>query len=356
MLRRMAESEFFFELSPERVLQAVEAAGFRPTGHCFALNALENRVYDVRVDDDRHLVAKFYRPGRWSREAILEEHRLLAALEAAEIPVCTPLAFPDGETLHRTHGIWYAIWPRTGGRSPDELGDEPVRVLGRLLARIHDIAEGVEIQHRKRLDSESFPLEALALLERREFLPPSCAARYRSAVEEVVAIYDEWSRGVATQPIHGDCHLGNLLHGDRGWFFLDFDDMAIGPAVQDVWMLLPGRDQHAARQRALLIEAYRTFRPFDDASMRLIEPLRAFRFVFYAGWIARRWEDPAFPDAFPHFGTEAYWEKETRDLEEQVELIIRGEAVEPSAPEAKARLEDKEEEGELTNKDFFWDL
>jgi Ser/Thr protein kinase RdoA (MazF antagonist) len=352
----MADSEFFFDLSPERVLQAVEAGGFRPTGHCFALNALENRVYDVRVDDDRHVVAKFYRPGRWSRDTILEEHRLLAALEAAEIPVCTPLTFADGETLHRVEGIWYAVWPRTGGRSPDELSDDQVRVLGRLLARIHDVAEGVEIRHRRRLDSESYPLEALALLEQRGFLPPSCAARYRRAVEEVVAVYDDWSRAVPTQVIHGDCHMGNLLLGDRGWFFLDFDDMVIGPAVQDVWMLLPGRDIHAARQREVLVEAYREFRPFDPSSLRLIEPLRAFRFIFYAGWIARRWEDPAFPDAFPHFGTEEYWENETRDLEEQVELIVRGEAVSEAAPEAHERSAEKDGEGELTNKDFFWDL
>jgi hypothetical protein len=146
-------------------------------------------------------------------------------------------------------------------------------------------------------------------------------------VEEVARLYDAWSEGVPVHRIHGDCHVGNLLRGDAGWFFLDFDDFVVGPAVQDVWMLLPGRDHEGARQRALLVEAYRQFRDFDPRWLRLVEPLRGFRFVFYADWIARRWEDPAFPDAFPHFGSPRYWEDETRDLEEQVERLLRtGEA------------------------------
>jgi len=342
--RPVARDESFFRLSPERVLDAVEAAGLRPTGHCSTLNALENRVFDIRLEDDRHVVAKFYRPGRWSRPAILEEHRFLAALEQAEIPVCVPLRFPDGDTLHAVEGIHYALWPRTGGRAPDELDDEQVAVLGRLLARIHGAGERVRVRHRPTLDSAGLPLAALALLESRDFLPPACRPRYRRTVEAIAALYDEWSRGVALHPIHGDCHMGNLLRGDAGWFFLDFDDMRIGPAVHDVWMLLPGRDAEAARQRELLIEAYRSLRPFEARSLRLIEPLRAFRFVWYAAWIARRWQDPAFPDAFPHFGSDEYWENETRDLERQLERIAAPE--DPAGPAAP----------ELANRDFFWDL
>jgi Ser/Thr protein kinase RdoA (MazF antagonist) len=343
-------------LTPDRVLEAVEAAGFRPTGHCFALNALENRVYDVRVDDGRHMVAKFYRPGRWSREAILDEHQLLAALREAEIPVCSPIAFPDGGTLQRAEGIWYAIWPRTGGRSPDELGDSQVAVLGRLLARIHNVGASMAAPHRQRLTSASFPLRSLGVLEEGGFLPPSCARRFRAAVEEVVGIYDEWSEGVPLHPIHGDCHAGNLLEGDQGWFFLDFDDMVHGPAVHDVWMLLPGRDAEAARQRALLIDAYREFRPFDEQTLRLVEPLRAFRFVFYAGWIAHRWEDPCFPDTFPHFGSEDYWETETRDLEEQVERIRTGRVAAWDGDPPDSLAPSGPAEQQLENKDFFWDL
>ena len=348
------DSEFFFRLTPDRVLEAVESGGFHPTGHCTALNALENRVYDVRLDEGNHVVAKFYRPGRWSRAAILDEHRLLFALRDAEIPVCAPVAFADGETIHEVEGIHYAVWPRTGGRSPEELSDDEVAVLGRLLARIHSVGEATRVEQRRRLCSESFPLESLRLLEERGFLPPSCAARYRAAVEEVVSLYDEWSDGIELIPIHGDCHVGNLLRGDEGWFFLDFDDMLIGPPVHDVWMLLPGRDSYAERQRALLIDAYRQFRPFDERSLRLVEPLRAFRFIFYSGWIARRWRDPAFPDAFPHFGTEAYWQDETRDLEDQLDRILGRRAGVGDPGEAEGAGDAQSEE--LTNKDFFWDL
>jgi len=347
------DTEFFFRLSPDVVLRAVEAAGLEPTGHCTALNALENRVYDLRMEDGRHVVAKFYRPGRWSREAILDEHRMLAALAAAEIPVCAPLAFADGDTLHETEGIFYAVWPRTGGRSPDELSDPQVEVLGRLLARIHNAGEATDISHRPVLTPESFPLAALSLLEERGFLPDSCARRYRAATEAVVRAYRELAAGIPLHPIHGDCHAGNLLCGDEGWFFLDFDDMVVGPAVQDVWMMLPGRDGVALRQRSLLVDAYRQFRDFDERSFTLVEPLRAFRFVWYAGWIARRWEDPAFPDAFPHFGTAQYWENETRDLEEQV-ARIRGASTGSALPDADRAS--AAEEPELTNEDFFWDL
>jgi Ser/Thr protein kinase RdoA (MazF antagonist) len=348
-------TEFFFRLSPDKVLQAVEVGGFRTTGHCFALNALENRVYDVKLEDRDPVVVKFYRPSRWSREAILEEHRTLFALRDAEIPVCAPLVFEDGESIHEIEDIYYAIWPRTGGRAPDELLDSEVEQLGRLLARIHNVGAVQDIQHRPRLDSETFPLAALALLQERGFLPPSIEDRFEAAVDEVAAIYDEWSEGVATSPIHGDCHPGNLLRGKDGFFFLDFDDMLIGPAVHDVWMMLPGRDAEAARQRDLLVDAYEQFRPFDRSSLRLVEPLRAFRFIFYAGWIAKRWEDPAFPDAFPHFGSEEYWQTETRDLEDQLDLIRRGESAWQGASEDQ-RSDAEEAEAELTNKDFFWDL
>lgn len=348
------KTEFFFRLSPTRVLQAVEAAGFVPSGHCFALNALENRVYDVRLDDEKHVVAKFYRPGRWSRETILDEHRLLAALVDAEIPVCAPLKFSDGDTLHEIEDIQYAIWPRTGGRSPDELADDQVEMLGRLMARIHSIAADLGAPNRRTLDADSVPLRALDLLEEGNWLPPACAARYTRAVEALVETYRERSRDIEIQPIHGDCHAGNLLRGDEGWFFLDFDDMVIGPPVQDVWMLLPGRDVEADRQRRLLVEAYKQFRSFDDRSFSLIEPLRGFRFVFYAGWIARRWEDPAFPDAFPHFGTDDYWETETRDLEELVERISKGDDL--LTPSEREEAVASSEDSELTNKDFFWDI
>jgi Ser/Thr protein kinase RdoA (MazF antagonist) len=343
-------TDFFFRLTPDWVLRAVEAGGFRPTGHCSPLVCLENRVYDVRLEDGTHVVAKFYRPGRWERAAILDEHRFLADLRATEIPVCAPIPFADGETLHEVEGIHYAVWPRTGGRSPDEFRDEEVALLGRLLARIHNVGATAPAAHRSRLDSETGLRAPLRLLEERGFVPPEFARRYRDAALRVAELYDVWSQGVPVHRIHGDCHVGNLLHGREGWFFLDFDDFVVGPAVHDVWMLLPGRDAEARRQREILIDAYRQFRDFEPRWLRLVEPLRAFRFVWYPAWIARRWQDPAFPAAFPHFGTRQYWETETRDLEEQALRLARDE----DAPEGLRQA--AEPEPELTNEELFWDL
>jgi len=314
-------TEFFFRLTPDWVLRAVELGGFEPTGHCTMLNALENRVYDLRLTNDSHVIVKFYRPGRWSREAILEEHAFLQELREAEIPVCAPLPFSDADTVHSVEGIYYAVWPRTGGRPAEELGDAEIEILGRLLARIHNVGAVCKAQHRAVLEARSYALEPLTRLEQPGFLPKAYAQRFRRAVLELASIYDELSANIPVHRIHGDCHSGNLLRGDEGWFFLDFDDFLTGPAVQDVWMLLPGRDAEAERQRAQLIAAYRQFREFETAWLRLVEPLRALRFIHYAAWIARRWKDPAFPASFPHFGTDAYWEHETRDLELQLERI-----------------------------------
>jgi Ser/Thr protein kinase RdoA (MazF antagonist) len=222
------------------------------------------------------------------------------------------------------------------------------------MARIHSIAADLGAPNRRMLNAETVPLEALDLLEDGDWLPPSCSARYTRAVEALVSTYQERSRDIELQPIHGDCHAGNLLRGDDGWFFLDFDDMVVGPPVQDVWMMLPGRDALADRQRRLLVESYKQFRPFDDRSFSLIEPLRGFRFVFYAGWIARRWEDPAFPDAFPHFGTDEYWETETRDLEALVLRISKGDDLLTSSE--REEINQSGEDADLTNKDFFWDM
>jgi Ser/Thr protein kinase RdoA (MazF antagonist) len=323
-------------------MQAVERGGFKPTGYCQALNSYENRVYDLAQEDGSHIVAKFYRPGRWSRDQILEEHELLFDLRRDEIPVCAPLPLAGGNTIGEILGICYAVWPRTGGRAPDEPSDTMLEMLGRLLARIHNGCAAKKAEHRLELTGRSYGLDPLALLEGR-FLPAHLADRYRNAVRAVVEIYDALRKDVPFHRIHGDCHLGNILQGSEGWFFLDFDDFLTGPAVQDLWMLVPARDKEGLRQREVFLAAYRQFRDFQDSWLRLIEPLRALRFIRYAAWIAERWEDPAFPAAFPHFGTTKYWEDETRDLEAQVEFFHK-------------HPDDLPQEKELTNKDFFWDL
>ncbi len=344
-------SEFFFNLTPDIIINTLEDAGFEPSGHCLALNSYENRVYDLRLEDGAHVVAKFYRPGRWSREQILEEHAFLLELREDEIPACAPLSFPDGGTLRETGGIYYALWPRTGGRVPDELSDDELGILGRLCARIHNMGASKRAEHRIELNAETYGLRPLAFLLEKKFLPSHLESRFGSAVREVADIYETLRAGVPFHRIHGDCHLGNLLHGSEGWFFLDFDDFLNGPAVQDVWMLVPARDAEGLRQREVFLAAYKTFRDFDTAWLKLVEPLRALRYIHYAAWIARRWEDPAFPAAFPHFGTPEYWENETRDLEDQLDWFHRNAGGLPYGPERR----EPQEEKELTNKDFFWD-
>ncbi len=349
----MSSNEFFFELTPERVLEAVEASGLRCTGRCMALNSFENRVYDVELEDDaerpahdsraaasaRSRIVKFYRPGRWTEEQILEEHRFLLDLAAEDIPAVAPLAFADGRTLHRTKAgeIWYAIFPKKGGRAPaaDELPDEQLLRIGRLLARIHAVGAAREAPHRLRLDAATYGAQNLEFLLQGDWIPAEFGARYEQAARAIIDRSDALmspSRGgrfAQAQRLHGDCHLGNLIlvpplagsEAPASPFFVDFDDMVRGPPVQDLWLLVPGRDEEALRQRELLIQGYEQMRAFDRASLALVEPLRALRFIHYTAWVARRWQDPAFPLAFPEFGSHRYWADETRDLEEQIRII-----------------------------------
>jgi Ser/Thr protein kinase RdoA (MazF antagonist) len=312
----------FFSLTPDRVLAAVEAAGHETTGLCWALPSLENRVYEVELEDRRRLVAKFYRPGRWSRETILDEHATLNALSQAEIPVCAPDTFPDGKTLHDTaDGILFAVFPRMGGRSPDELSPEQLEELGRLLGRIHNVTASLGLEHRPTLSPATYGSECLATILERAELPPGLRGRYEGAVRQLV---DEGTRrwvDVETFAIHADCHKGNLLAGSRGWFFLDFDDMAVGPAAQDFWLLLPARVRDCPREVEALLKGYETMRELDHKTIGLIEVLRGLRYVRYSAWVLQRWEDPSFPRAFPYFGTESYWETQYVDVMEQVRAV-----------------------------------
>ncbi|HET6344252.1 MAG TPA: serine/threonine protein kinase, partial [Myxococcota bacterium] len=284
----------FFSLTPDNVLAAVEQAGARTTGLCYALNSLENRVYEVELVDERRVVAKFYRPGRWDRDTILDEHRLLMALVDMEIPVCAPTPFPSGDTLATTaDGIHFAIFPRTGGRSPDELSLDEFTQLGRLLARIHNVSAHLKLNHRPVLSPATYGTECLQLLQSRGCIAPSVAADYAKAVGMVVDLMAPHWEGLETFVVHADCHRGNLLRGREGWFFLDFDDMARGPAVQDLWLLLPARPTDCPAEVEAMLEGYEQFRAFPRASLRLVEGLRALRYVRYAAWVASRWEDPS---------------------------------------------------------------
>jgi len=349
-------TDLFLSLTPERVLEAVEAGGLSCNPVCYPLNSFENRVYEVELEDRSRIVAKFYRPGRWSEEQILEEHRFLEELDAEEIPVATVRPFPDGGTLRSIEGIYYSLSDRRGGRAPDELDDLAARRLGMLVGRLHNVGARRPAPSRPRLDADTYVREPVAWLEDHGAVPRGLRDRYFGAALALADLADRRMAEVATHRIHADLHLGNVLFRDGLLRVLDFDDMATGPAVQDLWLALPGRDPETLRQREIFVEGYEQFRLFDRAELRLVEILRGLRVVHYAAWLARRWHDPAFPAAWPHFGTDEYWERETADLEEQV-AIVRGEA-RPAGGDSSAGGEDDgviEEEAALTNKDFFWD-
>jgi Ser/Thr protein kinase RdoA (MazF antagonist) len=322
------KTRFFFELTPDRVLDAVETSGHRTTGRCMALNSFENRVYDIELENDElgkprpRVVAKFYRPGRWSREQILEEHEFLKDLAAAEVPAIAPLSFADGSTLHQTaSGIFYSLFPKVGGRAPDEFNDDQLLRIGRLLGRVHNVGAAKPAQNRIRVNPTTYGWANLQYLL-KNWLPAEYRSRYEATVKAILQLAEPWFAGAPAQRLHGDCHPGNLLlNGEGHFFFLDFDDMVVGPPVQDVWLLVPGRDPESKAQREVLLEGYAEMRAFDRNQLRLLEPLRAMRFIHYTAWVARRWEDPAFPAAFPEFNSHAYWADETADLEEQLRVI-----------------------------------
>jgi Ser/Thr protein kinase RdoA (MazF antagonist) len=342
------KNDFFYQLTPFVVMEALVEAGLRPDGSSLQLNSLENRVYDLGMEDGSHVVAKFYRPGRWSREQIEEEHRFLAALEGNDIPVCVPRELPAGGTLGETEGIYYALWPRTGGRQTDEFSPEQLRMLGRYLGRIHNVGRSLPFRTRPHLDRNRMVEASLDIIDALD-TEGSQKERFSRLAREAADRYDELAAGIERISLHGDCHIGNLLHSDRGFFFLDFDDCLTGPAVQDLWMLLGGDDDEAVRRREDLLEGYETFRPFDRRELNLIEPLRALRMVYYAGWVAKRHEDPAFIHAFPDWGTRDYWEQEIADLEKQISRFV------VSEPDRVFYEEEGKPVSDLTNADYFFD-
>jgi Ser/Thr protein kinase RdoA (MazF antagonist) len=336
------ETEYFYELTPDRILSAAEEAGVRCTGRCLPLNSLENRVYEVEIEvadpasvrspSDKARIVKFYRPGRWSEAQILEEHRFLLDLAEAEVPTVTPLPFADGTTLRLVPdaGVWFAVFPKVGGRHPDEMNDDQLRRVGRLLGRMHNVGAERTAPHRIRLDLETYGYKNLDFLLESEALPERIEEAYADTVEELCELAAPWFAEAepSFRRIHGDCHLGNLIWADNpsheGPFWVDFDDMVTGPAVQDLWLIVPGRDEEALARRELLLEGYEDMRAFDRSTLRLVEPLRALRFVHFSAWIAKRWSDPAFPRRFEHFGTERYWAEQLADLREQLELVRNG--------------------------------
>ena len=310
-------------LAPDVVVEAVEALGHRCDGRVLALNSYENRVYQVGREEAAPVVVKFYRPGRWSTPAILEEHAFALELAAAEVPVVAP-EVRDGRSLFESHGFRYAVYPRQGGRWPEFATREDRAWMGRFLGRIHAVGRTRSFRHRARLDWRTMGVETVEWLLGQGWIPPHLEAAYESVAGDAIALVEqrlEEAAPLRTLRLHGDCHPGNVLWTDDGPHFVDLDDCMTGPAVQDLWMLVSGRPEEMRAQLEDFLEGYQDFADFDWHELRLVEPLRTLRILHYAGWLARRWDDPAFPRAFPWFEEPKYWEQHVLDLREQISAM-----------------------------------
>ena len=313
----------FAALSPDAVMDCVErATGRRASGVCRPLSSYVNRVFEIGLEDGGFLVAKFYRPGRWTRAALQDEHDFLRELAAAEIAVVAPLAAAAGQTLHAENGIFFAVFPRLGGRPCDEPTRAEWLQIGRLIGRIHQIGAARAAPHRLVLGPQESARTHLEFLRGSGAIPREVAGRYLDAAQRLLDRIAPRFAGVETQRLHGDLHRMNLLwRPDEGFRAIDFDDMANGPAIQDLWMLLPDRLPAARPEFELLLEGYATFAEYDDAQTRLIEPLRALRYLHYAAWCARQRADEGRGLLHPEWGTADFWRRELADLERQAQDI-----------------------------------
>ena len=312
----------FFSLTPDRVLDAVEVGGLRSTGRCLPMRAFENRVYEVELTDDSRVIVKFYRPGRWSREAILDEHAFLAELAEAEVPVVPPMDLGTGATLNEVDGIFYAAFPKVRGRVHDELDAEMRRRIGRTIGRMHAIGAARPAPHRPRLGIEYYIEQPLEIVLAGGFIPDNLAGRYRDVVMRIAGLVKAPLAAAQAQRIHGDLHPGNVLWTSDGPVLVDFDDFLTGPPAQDIWLLARGHSDEARHARLDIIEGYELFREFDASTLALSEPLRALRIIYISGWIAKRYDDPSFPQAYPAFrGDHRYWMQEYEELIQIAEAL-----------------------------------
>jgi Ser/Thr protein kinase RdoA (MazF antagonist) len=329
MSRADASTAPFAALTPDSLLDALESVGLDPDGRLLALNSYENRVYQAFMAEGAPLVVKFYRAGRWSDAAILEEHAFCAELAERELPVVAPMNVA-GQTLH-THGeLRFAVFRKQGGRAPEFDSGQILEWMGRFIGRIHAVGALTPFIERPALDIHSFGEEPRDFLQRGGFLPADLADVYFGVVDQALdGVRDGFARAgrVATLRLHGDCHAGNVLwveaeaNGGGGPCFVDFDDARMGPAIQDLWMLLSGERADQRRQLADVLAGYEDFFNFDRRELHLVEALRTLRLIHYAGWLARRWDDPAFPAAFPWFNSQRYWQDRILELREQIALM-----------------------------------
>ncbi len=316
----------YLNLEPEQILSTLDGLGLRCDGRFLTLNSYENRVYQVGIEDAAPVVAKFYRPGRWSDAAILEEHAFAEELAAFDIPVVPPLSL-NGKTLHHAGPFRVSVSPCKGGRAPDLDNRSLMRQLGRLVARIHLAGESRRFDNRPTLDIETYGYASVDFLLDEGFIPLEMSDVYESVVEHVFDEVEhsfERAGGLREIRLHGDFHPGNVLVSEEQLHIVDLDDCRTGPAVQDLWMFLSGDRQEQTPQLDNLLEGYTEFRAFDARELHVIEALRSLRLMHYAAWIARRWEDPAFKSSFPWFDTPKYWDEHILSLREQVALMQEG--------------------------------
>ena len=311
----------FLQILPEVIFDAAEKLGGRCTGRFYALNAMENRVYDIEMEEGPHVIVKFYRPGRWDRATIQAEHDFLRSLDASEIPVVCPLTNEAGQSIFEINGVMFTIFPKRPGRLEPELNKEQLTRLGRFLARLHNVGAAVKDAPRLRLDEQTYGREPLKFLTDGNFIPLQLASRFAIIVSQICEAITPRFEGVEYVLLHGDCHCGNILWNRDDPYFIDFDDMLYAPPVQDIWMLTGGDDEYGKERREILLDAYEEMRAFDITTMHLIEPLRALRMIHFSAWIARRWEDSAFKLGFPAFGTERYWQEQIETLALQLEKL-----------------------------------
>ena len=315
------DSHPYSHLTPDRVLDGVAAAGLRPDGRLLSLNSYENRVYQVWLEDGTVVVAKFYRPGRWSDAQIDEEHAFAAELAEREIPVVAPITSIKTGT---DHVFRVAIYPRRGGRTPELDNEKTLEWIGRFIGRIHAVGALRPFEAREALTPRTFGHEPRAFLLESRFVPADLLDAWKAVTEQALAGVERcYARAGAVRAIrlHGDCHVGNILWTDDGPHFVDLDDARMGPRLQDLWMLLSGERAAMSRQLAAVLAGYEEFAEFERRELPLLEALRTLRLIHYCAWIARRWDDPAFPAAFPWFNTQRYWQDRILELREQIALM-----------------------------------